>query len=151
MEVAAHRMEYSGGPVHTHLRLRNYSDRDFAVYRRIYNESFFEMRTALRRFPLECCDSRENLEKRRDNIFILEIDGCFVGSVAIYDNEIDDLIVAKAFRRRGFGEALLQYAVSHLQSRGVSPIVLHVADWNQGAIKMYLKNGFSIVKTEIVP
>ena len=71
-----------------------------------------------------------------------------VGSVAIYGNEIDDLIVGKSYQRAGYGEALLQFAISHMQSNNISPIVLHVADWNQGAIKMYMKNGFAIVKTE---
>lgn len=84
----------------------------------------------------------------KDKIYILEIDGKLVGSVAIYDNEIDDLIVGKSYQRAGYGEALLQFAISHMQSNNISPIVLHVADWNQGAIKMYIKNGFAIVKTE---
>ena len=150
MEIVVHMMEYSGGPVHTHLHLRNYSNRDFDAYKRIYNECFFDMRTALQRFPVDCCDSKEDLEKKRDKNFVLEIDGSLVGSVAVYGSEIDDLIVAKKFQRMGYGEALLRYAVSYLQSNSISPIVLHVADWNQGAIKMYLKNGFSIAKTEIV-
>ena len=150
MEIVAHMMEYSGGIIQSPLCLRNYSDHDFDEYKKIYNECFFDMRTALQLFPVECCDSKENLEKKRNKIFILEIDGSLVGSVAIYGNEIDDLIVAKEFRRMGYGEALLRYAVSYLQNLDTSPIVLHVADWNQGAIKMYLKNGFSIVKTEIV-
>ena len=75
-------------------------------------------------------------------------DGKLIGSVAIYDNEIDDLIVEKSCQRAGYGEALLQFAISYMQSSNIAPIVLHVADWNQGAIKMYMKNGFAIVKTE---
>ena len=50
----------------------------------------------------------------------------------------------------GYGETLLRFSVSRLQNSNISTIVLHVADWNQGAIKMYLKNGFSIVSTEVV-
>ena len=150
MEKVAHMMEYTGGLIQSPLCLRNYSDHDFDEYKRIYNECFFDMRTALQRFPIECCDSKEELEKKRDKIFILEIDGSLVGSVAIFDNEIDDLIVAKEFRRMGYGEALLRYAVSYLQNLNISPIVLHVDDCNQGAIRMYLKNGFSIAKTWIV-
>ena len=42
----------------------------------------------------------------------------------------------------------MQFAISYMQSDNIFPIVLHVADWNQGAIKMYMKNGFAIVKTE---
>ena len=148
MKIIAHTMEYRGGSIVSPLRLRNYSAFDYEEYKRIYEECFRDMRTALQRFPVDCCDSKEELERKRDNIYILEIDGKLVGSVAIYDNEIDDLIVGKSYQRADYGEALLQFAISHMQSNNISPIVLHVADWNQGAIKMYMKNGFAIVKTE---
>ena len=148
MKIIAHTMEYRGGFIVSPLRLRNYSAFDYEEYKRIYEECFRGMRTALQRFPVDCCDSKEELEHKKDKIYILEIDGKLVGSVAIYDNEIDDLIVEKRYQRAGYGEALLQFAISYMQSDNISPIVLHVADWNQGAIKMYMKNGFAIVKTE---
>lgn len=148
MKIIAHTMEYRGGSIVSPLRLRNYSAFDYEEYKRIYEECFRDMRTALQRFPVDCCDSKEELEHKKDKIYILEIDGKLVGSVAIYDNEIDDLIVGKSYQRADYGEALLQFAISHMQSNNISPIVLHVADWNQGAIKMYMKNGFAIVKTE---
>lgn len=150
MEIVAHTMEYQGGQIVSHLRLRNYSATDYNEYKRIYEECFRDMRTALQLFPVDCCDSQEELERKKENIYVLEISGKLIGSVAIYDNEIDDLIVEKSYQRLGYGEALLQFAVSFLQSSNISPIVLHVADWNQGAINLYLKNGFSIVKTEVV-
>lgn len=148
MKIIAHTMEYRGGSIVSPLRLRNYSAFDYEEYKRIYEECFRDMRTALQRFPVDCCDSKEELEHKKEKIYILEIDGKLVGSVAIYDNEIDDLIVGKSYQRADYGEALLQFAISHMQSNNISPIVLHVADWNQGAIKMYMKNGFAIVKTE---
>lgn len=148
MKIIAHTMEYRGGSIVSPLRLRNCSAFDYEEYKRIYEECFRDMRTALQRFPVDCCDSKEELEHKKDKIYILEIDGKLVGSVAIYDNEIDDLIVGKSYQRAGYGEALLQFAISYMQSNNISPIVLHVADWNQGAIKMYMKNGFAIVKTE---
>lgn len=150
MEVVAHTMEYQGGHIASHLRLRNYSDFDYHAYKRIYEECFRDMRTALQRFPIDCCPGREELECKKEKIYILEMDGKIIGSVAIYGNEIDDLIVEKGAQRMGHGEALLRFAVSYMQSEHVSPIILHVADWNQRAIKMYLKNGFSVIKTEIV-
>ena len=150
MKVTAHTMEYQGGQIVSRLRLRNYSAYDYQEYKRIYEESFRDMRTALQLFPIDCCDSKEELEHKKEKIYVLEADGKLIGSVAVYDNEIDDLIVEKSYRRRGYGEALLQFAVSRLQSNKISPIILHVADWNQGAVKMYLKNGFTIVKTEEV-
>lgn len=148
MKIIAHTMEYRGRSIVSPLRLRNYSAFDYEEYKRIYEECFRDMRTALQRFPVDCCDSKEELEHKKDKIYILAIDGKLVGSVAIYDNEIDDLIVGKSYQRAGYGEALLQFAISYMQSNNISPIVLHVADWNQGAIKMYMKNGFAIVKTE---
>ena len=152
MDIIAHTMAYARTQrVHSPLRLRSYASRDYDAYRALYNDCFRDMRTALGRFPIDCCESKEALEKKKEDIFLLEIDGRLVGSVAIYESEIDDLIVARDFRRRGYGEALLRYAVCRLHSRGMSPIVLHVADWNQGAMALYRKNGFEIVKTQIVP
>lgn len=148
MKIIVHTMEYRGGYIVSPLRLRNYSAFDYEEYKRIYEECFRGMRTALQRFPVDCCASKEELERKKEKIYILMIDGKLIGSVAIYDNEIDDLIVEKNYQRMGYGEALLQFAISYMQSNCISPIVLHVADWNQGAIKMYIKNGFAIVKTE---
>lgn len=90
------------------------------------------------------------LLNKSENIFILEIDNHLAGSVAIYKNEIDDLFVAKSYQRKGYGKGLLRFAVARMQRMGVSPIILHVADWNRGAISLYTKNGFRIVKTETV-
>ncbi len=150
MKVIVHEMEYKGGQMVSDLRLRYYSNSDYQKYRKVYEECFHDMRTALQRFPVDICASREKLEQEKGNIYIHEVDGKLIGSVAIYGNEIDDLIVAKDFQRQGHGEALLQFAVSFLQRSHIAPIILHVADWNQGAIKMYLKNGFDIVSTEVV-
>ncbi len=85
----------------SHLHLRNYSTLDFDEYKRIYEECFHDMRTALQRFPVDCCDSEEELERKKDKIYVLEADGKLIGSVAIYDNEIDDLVVKKVFRGWG--------------------------------------------------
>ena len=56
------------------------------------------MRTAYQLFPVDCCYGAEELEHKKDNIYVLEVDGELIGSVAIYGNEIDDLIVKKAVR-----------------------------------------------------
>lgn len=101
MKIAAHTMEYQGGRIVSHLQLRNYSALDYKEYKRIYEECFHDMRIALQRFPIECCGSREELERKKEEIYILEIDGKIIGSVAIYGNEIDDLVVEKAFKGWG--------------------------------------------------
>ncbi len=37
-----------------------------------------------------------------------------------------------------------------MKEQGFEEIILHVAEWNQKAVKLYLKNGFSIRKRERV-
>ncbi len=150
MEIVAHTMEYCGANLTSQLEVRHYVSEDYDDYKRIYEDCFFAMRAALGLSPVNCCDSQEELLLKQDQVFIYEIDGTIVGSVAVYDNEIDDLIVAKEFQNKGYGKALLQFAIAFLQKHERSPIILHVADWNQGAIIMYLSNGFKIVKTETV-
>lgn len=150
MEFVAYTMEYCGGNVSANLRVRNYLDRDFDKYKRMYEECFFEMRTALGLFPICCCDGKEELLEKHSKIFILEIADQLIGSVAIYGNEIDDLIVAKEFQRKGYGKSLLQFSISFLQKHAITPILLHTTAWNQNAIKMYLDHGFKIVKTQII-
>lgn len=150
MKIIAHTMEYRGESVSSDLAVRNYADEDYKEYKLMYEACFSEMRTALELFPVNCCDGREELLKKAKDIFILEISGKIVGSVAAYGNEIDDLTVAKEFQGKGFGTALLRFAVSRMQKAGIKPIQLHVADWNQNAVALYLKNGFQITKTETV-
>lgn len=150
MEIIAHTMTYRGNAVSSPLKLRNYADKDYEEYARICNSCFSEMRKALEITPLDCCESREKLLQKKSQIFIFEADGKLVGSVALYDNEIDDLFVDEAFQGKGYGRALLEFAVSTLQNQDKSPIILHVADRNQKAIKMYLNFGFQITATEAI-
>ena len=145
MEIVAHTMEYHGEHMQSSLQLRNYSACDYDEYKKIYEECFHDMRSAYQLYPVDCCYSEEGLEHKKDNIYILEVGGELIGSVAI-----DDLIVRKSCQRMGYGEALLRFAVSQMQNNDISPITLHVAEWNQGAIRMYLKNGFTVVRTEKV-
>ena len=150
MQIIAHTMEYDGEKIESNLQLRTYHAEDFNEYRRVYDECFHEMRTALALTPVNCCDDDEKLLLKASQIFILEEKGSLIGSVAVYGNEIDDLIVAKEFQGKGYGRALLEFAVHNMQNRGIAPIILHVADWNRNAVRLYLKRGFKIVKTETI-
>lgn len=144
------RTECPGGQTGSGLRLRNYEDKDFEAYRNMYNDCFREMRIALERTPVECCQSAEKLKEQSRDIFVLEKDGRILGSVAVYGNEIDDLIVDKREQGNGYGKALLRAALEIMESRKLAPVRLHVADWNQRALGMYRKMGFEVVKTEVV-
>ena len=71
-----------------------------------------------------------------------------VGSVACYGNEIDDLIVNKTYQNNGLGRKILLWAIKNIRNNSDEPIVLHVAKWNEKALKLYLDNGFKISKIE---
>lgn len=149
MKIVAHTMKYCGGAVFSDLETTIYNANDYDEYKLIYEDCFHEMRASLELMPVDCCDSREKLLSESTKIFILRNNTKLIGSVSIYDNEIDDLIVAKEFQNKGYGKKLLIFAVAKMQKENISPIILHVTDWNKAAINLYLKNGFTISKTEI--
>lgn len=150
MNFTVHTMEYAGGRAETSQDLRNYRDSDYEEYRAMYNGCFLAMRTALGIRPAECCKTREELAQSRSEIWVLERSGVLAGSVAVYGNEIDDLVVKGDFQGRGLGRALLQWALALLEAEGRGPAVLHVADWNRRAMELYRKQGFRIIKTEVI-
>ena len=117
---------------------------------RIYNECFYDMRKALDIEPYHfLCDYEQIVDKVED-IYLLVDKEEIIGSVACYGNEIDDLIVSQEFQRQDYGKQLLLWAIWHIRERSNEPITLHVAAWNQGAIRLYEKCGFEIVKAEKV-
>ena len=149
MKIIAHQMQYDGQKVYSNIKTVNYSDIYYEEYKAVYNDCFRPMRMALELSP-DGCDTREQLAKKKSDIYLLIMGRNIVGSVAMYENEIDDLIVNPAYQRKGYGKKLLLFAISTLQKRGKEPVTLHVADWNSKAIDLYLKNGFKFVKTEKV-
>lgn len=122
----------------------------FEEYKRIYNECFYDMRKALDIEPHDFLHDYEQIVDKSADIFLLVDKEEIIGSVACYGNEIDDLIVNRKFQRQGYGKQLLLWAIWHIRERNDEPITLHVADWNQGAIMLYEKCGFEIVKAEKV-
>ena len=62
----------------------------------------------------------------------------FLGRPGIY---IEDLFVDEAFRRRGFGTALLCYVARLANERGCGRLEWSVLDWNDPAINFYKKLG----------
>jgi len=143
-------MEHNNNPVESSIFLKHYTDDNYEEYKRIYEDCFCEMRTALELHPINAGDSREELLCKADDVYIYVLDKELIGSVSIFNNEIDDLIVAKKHQRKGYGRLFLNFAVDRMQRKNISPITLSVTDWNKGAIKLYLDNGFYITKTETI-
>ena len=115
-------------------------------YQKIYNECFYKMRKALEVEPINFYDDYSQIKDKIKDIFLYLQNGIIIGAVSCYENEIDDLIVEKSFQRQGIGQKLLFWGINHIKEQGYEEIILHVAEWNQNAVKLYLKNGFSIKK-----
>ena len=62
----------------------------------------------------------------------------FLGRPGIY---IEDLFVHEAYRRRGFGQALLRYVARIAAERSCGRLEWSVLDWNQPAVEFYRKLG----------
>jgi GNAT superfamily N-acetyltransferase len=62
----------------------------------------------------------------------------FLGQPGVY---IEDLFVDEAFRRRGFGAALLRYVARLANQRKCGRLEWSVLDWNEPAIQFYKKLG----------
>lgn len=119
-------------------------------YMKIYNECFYNMRKALEVEPINFYYDYSQIKDKINDIFLYLQNGVIVGAVSCYENELDDLIVEKSFQGQGIGQKLLLWGMNHIKEQGYEEIILHVAEWNQNAVKLYLKNGFSIKKRERV-
>ena len=120
------------------------------AYMKCYNECFYKMRKALEVEPLCFYYDYSQIKDKINDIFLYLQNGVIVGAVSCYENELDDLIVEKSFQGQGIGQKLLLWGMNHIKEQGYEEIILHVAEWNQNAVKLYLKNGFSIKKREKV-
>lgn len=122
----------------------------FEEYMTVYNACFYDMRKALEIEPYNFLRDYEQIVDKVGDIYLLVDKEDIIGSVACYGNEIDDLIVNQKYRRQGYGKQLLLWAIQHIRERSKEPITLHVAAWNEGAIALYERCGFEIVKAEKV-
>ena len=120
------------------------------IYKYEYNGAFYPMRVALDVKPYEWfSDSGAKLVMKPD-VFVLIENNELVGSVGCYGNEVDDLFVCSPYLKKGYGRKLLVWAMNHIRQQGYHEIVLHVAEWNAAAVKLYTDEGFEIVSKELV-
>lgn len=151
VEIIAYEMQFSGKVVNeTDIKLELFRDEFYPEYEKVYNECFIEMRKTLCVKPYNFYSALEQLDDNRKNLYVLWNNNTVIGSVACYGNEIDDLIVNKNFQNKGVGRQLLFWAIKQIRNNNDEPIVLHVAEWNEKALKLYLNSGFKITKIEKV-
>ena len=63
---------------------------------------------------------------------------------------ITELIVSSKYRKKGYGSILLSSMEEYLKSIGCQDILLGVFAYNEGAIKLYEKNGYHTRLVEMV-
>ncbi|MBR4760901.1 MAG: GNAT family N-acetyltransferase [Lachnospiraceae bacterium] len=141
----AHEMQYKNPTdQQSSIEMTPYSPVFQEKYKTIYNECYHEMRKALGIEPFDFIQDDSFFETGMDCVYLLLQKDEIIGSVAIKDEEIDDLIVNPNYQGQGYGRNILLWALSHIDSKRV---ILHVADWNKKAIRLYEKNGFVITDT----
>jgi ribosomal protein S18 acetylase RimI-like enzyme len=79
------------------------------------------------------------------DVWVAEEDGEVVGFVALAEDEVSWLYVDPARYRQGHGRALLRHALAAVANRPVETTVLA---GNDGALALYLGEGFEIVETK---
>ena len=151
MEIIAYEMKYSREDIEkSDITCIPFEQKYFQEYMKIYNACFYEMREILDIKPYNFLSDYEQIDEKSKDIFLLVIEGEIIGSVACYGSEIDDLIVNKRFQNKGYGKQLLLWGMNYIRQNSQQPISLHVAKWNEKALKLYDKVGFVITNVEKV-
>ena len=117
-------------------------------YMASYNEAFYPMRKALDIKPFNWYTEESAVLEKAADTYMLIHGGKLIGAVACYGNEIDDLFVKASEQGRGYGRELLLWGMNHIRESNNEPITLHVAEWNQGACKLYKSVGFKVINKE---
>ena len=141
----AYEMKYTN-PVteHSTVSLVPYSAGYQETYKKVYNACYHEMREAMDIKPYDFIQDDSFFAEGMDAVYILLDEDRLIGSVALKGEELDDLIVAPEYQGQGYGKQILLWALENMH---VEQILLHVAEWNQRAIRLYKKYGFEITET----
>ena len=151
MEIIAYEMKYVKDYIEKNsISCIPFEQKYFQQYIRIYNACFYEMRKSLDIEPYNFLSGYIQKKKKSKDIFLLVSEEEIIGSVECYGNEIDDLIVNKKFQNKGYGKQLLLWGMNHIRQISNEPILLHVAKWNEKALRLYEKVGFDITNIESV-
>lgn len=149
--IFAYEMQYIGeGSFIDMPQIPPFNEKYYSQYERIYNECFYEMRQELDIEPYNFYSDIDQIRDKMNDLFLLLHNETIIGSVGCYGTEIDDLIVNKKYQNKGYGKTLLRWAIHHIRTYSDAPIKLHVAEWNQNALRLYESNGFIITNKEKV-
>lgn len=88
-----------------------------------------------------------------DGFFVFEFKGIICGFIVGYpfsetEGHIFSLAVHKSYRNRGVATALLKHLLRHFFLSGITKVSLEVRVGNEGAKRLYEKNGFICLWTK---
>ncbi len=100
---------------------------------------------------------REQIEQKNHRYFLAKKDGEFVGYMSIEHN-CDDLGKTKIHKiyilpdrqKTGIGKLMLSRAINEAKTANNKAVYLNVNKYNRSAIDFYKRNGFSLVKEEVI-
>lgn len=89
--------------------------------------------------------SRENVlsDIEKGIVWLLEEDGCMVGTVTVKENAVNRLFVLPEYQSRGYGSQLMDFAETKIAEKYSN---IHI-DSSLAAKEMYLKRGYQEKKT----
>ena len=100
-------------------------------------------------------DLDKYFEGKSDIVYVADLDEKVIGYLSVEEHHderdylyLDDFCVGKAYRGNGLGSEFLKKAENYANERNVPAITLHVEKSNTGAIKLYEKNGYNIIRDD---
>ncbi|MEW8994532.1 GNAT family N-acetyltransferase [Clostridium sp.] len=138
-------MTYTGGKLAVGaLKIINYEDKYYHECQKILSESFHKMRLSLgleSTLSLPSEEERNQYKENAENIFLLHDNNQIVAAVRLEGSEIDSVAVGVEHQHKGYGKALVSYAVNKLLDRGCTKVTLWVVEGNSARF-LYEKIGF---------
>ena len=86
-------------------------------------------------------------EKIIGMVNILYVVSTFLGERAAI---LEDMIIDREYRGKGYGTTLIKYAVEEAEKRGAKRVTLLTDDTNESAMKFYEKNGFKKSEMQVM-
>jgi putative acetyltransferase len=133
------------------VRIRRYGPDDFEavtdLWRRARLQAFPGVERRLGHTPQQDHRYFREVMLPRHDLWVVEVEGCPAGFMAIAGDFIDQLHVAPEHQHRGLGQALLAHA------RALSPggLRLFTFQINARGRAFYEKNGFVLVRLGVSP
>lgn len=131
------------------LDIRQYTDEHFADYMLIRSQAFAKLSRLYDWSQEQQVDEgrRKQMAAEAADIFLLFEQDEPVGLCRLHNQFMDTVAVLPKYQGRGYGKALVQFAITRLRERGAKHPRLCVATLNKPAFRLYGRLGFELLQT----